>query len=380
MSRSPRRRPITASPDAKLAPAAAAPAARADIHADRVLIVDFGSQYTQLIARRVRELGVYCEIHPWDMSDAAVRAFGARGVILSGGPESVTVAGAPAAPRAVFELGVPVLGICYGMHTMAAQLGGRVVPGGVSEFGYAEVRARGHSALLRDIEDRVNAEGHGLLDVWMSHGDRVADAAARFPGDCVDQRCSHQRHGRRAAAPLCAAVPSRGHAHAARARASTSASCTTSAAAPTPGPPATSSRMPSRACAPRSARGACCSALSGGVDSSVVAALLHKAIGAQLSCVFVDHGLLRLREGDAVMDVFAKNLGVRVIRVDAGERFFAALRGVDDPEAKRKIIGCAVHRDLRGAGRAARRRGIPGAGHDLSGRDRIGRRRAARRT
>ncbi len=144
-----------------------------DIHAHRVLILDFGSQYTQLIARRVRELGVYCEIHPWDTGDEAVRAFGARGIILSGGPESVTQAGAPARAAAVFELGVPVLGICYGMQTMAAQLGGRVEPGAVHEFGYAEVRARGHSALLRDIEDRVDAEGHGVLDVWMSHGDRV---------------------------------------------------------------------------------------------------------------------------------------------------------------------------------------------------------------
>ena len=144
-----------------------------DIHAQRVLILDFGSQYTQLIARRVRELGVYCEIHPWDAGDAAVSAFGPTGIILSGGPESVTEANAPAAPDAVFASGVPVLGICYGMQTMAAQLGGRVEPGAVHEFGYAEVRARGHSQLLRDIEDRVNADGHGLLDVWMSHGDRV---------------------------------------------------------------------------------------------------------------------------------------------------------------------------------------------------------------
>src|SRR5580765_3380359 len=162
------------------AAAASAAASHPDIHAHRILILDFGAQYTQLIARRVRELGVYCEIHPWDMSDAAVRAFGARGVILSGGPESVTVERAPAAPRAVFELGVPVLGICYGMHTMAAQLGGKVEPGDVREFGYAEVRARGHSALLRDIEDRVNTEGHGLLDVWMSHGDRVVDLPPGF--------------------------------------------------------------------------------------------------------------------------------------------------------------------------------------------------------
>jgi GMP synthase (glutamine-hydrolysing) len=152
----------------------------ADIHAHRVLILDFGSQYTQLIARRVRELGVYCEIHPWDAGDADVRAFAPRAIILSGGPESVTQPGAPAAPEAVWALGVPVLGICYGMQTMAAQLGGRVEPGAVHEFGYAEVRARGHSALLRDIEDRVNAEGHGLLDVWMSHGDRVTELPPGF--------------------------------------------------------------------------------------------------------------------------------------------------------------------------------------------------------
>ena len=154
--------------------------AAADIHADRILILDFGSQYTQLIARRVRELGVYCEIHPWDAGEADVRAFGAKGIILSGGPESVTVAGSPAAPAAVFELGVPVLGICYGMQTMAAQLGGRVEPGAVHEFGYAEIRARGHSALLQGIEDRVNEQGHGLLDVWMSHGDRVVELPPGF--------------------------------------------------------------------------------------------------------------------------------------------------------------------------------------------------------
>ena len=158
----------------------AAPAARTDIHADRVLILDFGSQYTQLIARRVRELGVYCEIHPWDLPDAELRAFRPRGIVLSGGPESVTADSAPVAPAAVFQLGVPVLGICYGMQTMAAQLGGRVEPGAVKEFGYAEIRARGHSILLADIEDRQNADGHGLLDVWMSHGDRVVTLPPGF--------------------------------------------------------------------------------------------------------------------------------------------------------------------------------------------------------
>ena len=310
----------------------------ADIHAHRILILDFGSQYTQLIARRVRELGVYCEIHPWDMSEADVRAYGARGIILSGGPESVTQAGAPAAPTAVFEAGVPVLGICYGMQTMAAQLGGRVEPGAVHEFGYAEVRARGHSALLRDIEDRVNAEGHGLLDVWMSHGDRVvelppgfkvsastpdlpiagmADEARRFYALQFHPEVTHTRQGARIYERFlhdicgCDAGWNAGNIiedAVARVRAQVGG-------------------------------GKVLLGLSGGVDSSVVAALLHKAIGDQLTCVFVDHGLLRHHEGDQVMAVFARNLGVRVIRVDAAERFFAALAGVSDPEAKRKIIG-----------------------------------------
>jgi GMP synthase (glutamine-hydrolysing) len=286
----------------------------------------------------VRELGVYCEIHPWDAGDDTVRAFGARGVILSGGPESVTQAGAPAAPAAVFELGVPVLGICYGMQTMAAQLGGRVEPGAVHEFGYAEVRARGHSALLRDIEDRVNAEGHGLLDVWMSHGDHVvalppgfktiastadvpnagmADEARRFYALQFHPEVTHTRQGTRIYERFlhgicgCDAGWNAGNIiedAVARVRAQVGG-------------------------------GKVLLGLSGGVDSSVVAALLHRAIGDQLTCVFVDHGLLRHHEGDQVMAVFARNLGVRVIRVDAAERFFEALAGVSDPEAKRKIIG-----------------------------------------
>ena len=309
-----------------------------DIHAQRILILDFGSQYTQLIARRVRELGVYCEIHPWDLEDDAVRAFGARGIVLSGGPESVTQAGAPAAPAAVFALGVPVLGICYGMQTMAAQLGGRVEPGDVHEFGYAEVRARGHSALLRDIEDRVNAEGHGLLDVWMSHGDRVvelppgfkaiastadvpiagmADETRRFYALQFHPEVTHTRQGTRLyerfVRGICGCDGSW-----------TAGNIIEDAIA----------RVRAQVGSGRVLLG-----LSGGVDSSVVAALLHKAIGDQLTCVFVDHGLLRHHEGDQVMAVFARNLGVRVIRVDAAERFFAALAGVADPEAKRKIIG-----------------------------------------
>ena len=309
-----------------------------DIHADRILILDFGSQYTQLIARRVRELGVYCEIHPWDAGDDAVRAFQPKGIILSGGPESVTQKDAPAAPPSVWTLGVPVLGICYGMQTMAAQLGGRVEPGAVHEFGYAEVRARGHSALLQGIEDRVNGEGHGLLDVWMSHGDRVVELPAGFKviastpdlpiGGMADEtrrfyalqfhpEVTHTKQGTRLYARFlheicgCAADWNAGSIiedAIARVRAQVG-------------------------------KGRVLLGLSGGVDSSVVAALLHKAIGDQLTCVFVDHGLLRHREGDAVMDLFARNLGVRVIRVDAAERFFRELKGVSDPEAKRKIIG-----------------------------------------
>ena len=309
-----------------------------DIHAHRVLILDFGSQYTQLIARRVRELGVYCEIHPWDAGDADVRAFGARGIILSGGPESVTQAGAPAAPAAVWDLGVPVLGICYGMQTMAAQLGGRVEPGAVHEFGYAEVRARGHSALLRDIEDRVNAEGHGLLDVWMSHGDRVtglppgfkaiastgdvpiagmADDSRRYYALQFHPEVTHTRQGTRIYERFLREI----------------CGCEASW---NPGNIIDDAIARVRA---QVGQGRVLLGLSGGVDSSVVAALLHKAIGEQLTCVFVDHGLLRLGEGDAVMDIFARNLGVRVIRVNAAERFFGELKGVADPEAKRKIIG-----------------------------------------
>ncbi len=310
----------------------------ADIHAHRILILDFGSQYTQLIARRVREAGVYCEIHPWDIGDEDVRGFGARGVILSGGPDSVTVPGAPAAPAAVFELGVPVLGICYGMQTMAVQLGGRVEAGTVHEFGYAEVRARGHSLLLRDIEDRVNVEGHGLLDVWMSHGDRVvtlpdgfkviastadvpiagmADEAQGYYALQFHPEVTHTRQGTRIYERFLRQV------------------CGCEAGW-------TADNIIDDAMARVRAQvgtGGVLLGLSGGVDSSVVAALLHKAIGDQLTCVFVDHGLLRHQEGDEVMRVFDKNLGVRVVRVNAAERYFHELKGVSDPEAKRKIIG-----------------------------------------
>ncbi|MDT0497169.1 glutamine-hydrolyzing GMP synthase, partial [Algiphilus sp. W345] len=310
----------------------------ADIHADRILILDFGSQYTQLIARRVRELGVYCELHPWDMDEADIRAFGPRGIILSGGPESVTAENSPRAAMVVYELGVPVFGICYGMQTMAVQLGGVVVGSETREFGYAEVRARGHSKLFRDIEDRVNAKGHGLLDVWMSHGDHVvqlpqgffacgqtrdvplaamADDERRYYGVQFHPEVTHTAQGARILSRFVHDLCGCG-----------------------------SSWTPGKIIDDAIARvreevggGKVLLGLSGGVDSSVVAALLHKAIGDQLTCVFVDHGLLRLDEGDQVMRVFAQHLGVKVIRVNAEQRFMQALAGVDDPEAKRKIIG-----------------------------------------
>ena len=318
--------------------AAHAAAPHADIHADRVLILDFGAQYTQLIARRVRELGVYCEIHPWDVTDEEVRAFKPRGIILSGGPESVTAANAPRAPSAVFSLGVPVLGICYGMQTMAQQLGGRVIGSTEREFGYAEVTLTAPCRLLEGIEDRSDGSGRPVLDVWMSHGDRVdalpegfsgfaatgaipiaamCDEQRRFYGVQFHPEVTHTTQGARLLERFvreicgCAALWSTGNIiedAIERVRAQVGA-------------------------------GGVLLGLSGGVDSSVVAALLHRAIGDQLVCVFVDHGLLRLGEGDQVMATFAEHLGVRVIRVDAEQRFLAALAGVTDPEAKRKIIG-----------------------------------------
>jgi GMP synthase (glutamine-hydrolysing) len=317
--------------------AARMPAAAADIHAHRILILDFGAQYTQLIARRVREIGVYCEILPWDCGDEAVRAFGARGIILSGGPESVTDAAPPRAPDAVFQLGVPVLGICYGMQTMAAQLGGRVAPSSHREFGYAKVRRTAASRLLDGITDEGAAEA-GLLDVWMSHGDRVealpagftaiaatpnaplaamANESARLYGVQFHPEVTHTRSG--------AAILSRFVREICGCDALWDAGNIVADAI---------SRVREQVGRDRVLLG-----LSGGVDSSVVAALLHEAIGDQLTCVFVDHGLLRLGEGDQVMDTFAKHLGIRVIRVDAAERFFAALAGEEDPERKRKTIG-----------------------------------------
>ncbi|HPI62304.1 glutamine-hydrolyzing GMP synthase, partial [Zoogloea sp.] len=304
----------------------------------KILILDFGSQVTQLIARRVREQQVYCEIHPYDVSDDFIRSFAPEGIILSGGPNSVYEAGEVKAPMAVFEIGVPVFGICYGMQTMAAQLGGKVESSGKREFGYAEIRARGHSELFRNIQDRTNDEGHGLLDVWMSHGDKVtelppgfkviasnestplaamADEARKFYAVQFHPEVTHTIKGKEMIARFVHEICGCQH----------------------------DWNMPDYVNeAIEKVRAQVGSdevilGLSGGVDSSVVAALLHKAIGSQLTCVFVDNGLLRLNEGEMVMQMFARNLGVKVIHVDATEQFMGHLKGVSDPEAKRKIIG-----------------------------------------
>jgi GMP synthase (glutamine-hydrolysing) len=305
---------------------------------DKILILDFGSQVAQLIARRIRESGVYCELHPHDVDAEFIRKFAPRGIVLSGSHSSVIEDENARAPQAVFELGVPVLGICYGMQTMAEQLGGRVEPGKVREFGYAEVRARGHSKLLEGIQDRLNGSGEAYLDVWMSHGDKVtemppgfkliasnescpiagmADESRRFYAVQFHPEVTHTKQGRaiytRFVHEICGAGPSWNMPQFI---------------------PQAVARIREQVGNDEVILG-----LSGGVDSAVAAALIHKAIGDQLTCIFVDTGLLRLDEGDQVMDTFARHLGVKVDRVNAADEFFAALAGVADPEEKRKIIG-----------------------------------------
>jgi GMP synthase (glutamine-hydrolysing) len=309
-----------------------------DIHAQRILILDFGSQYTQLIARRVREIGVFSEIRAWDMSDEEIRAYNPKGIILAGGPESVHAADSPRAPQTVFNLGVPVFGICYGMQTMAEQLGGAVEGSNIREFGYAQVKVEGRSAIFEDIKDHVDSDGNALLDVWMSHGDKVTkmpagfsilastlscpiagifDDAKKFYGVQFHPEVTHTLQGKRIyehfVLNICGCEPLW-----------TPANIVEDAI----------QKVREQVGTDKVLLG-----LSGGVDSSVVAALLHKAIGNQLTCVFVDNGLLRKNEGNQVMDMFAKNMGVRVIRADAEERFLSKLAGVNDPEKKRKIIG-----------------------------------------
>lgn len=308
-----------------------------DIHAQRILILDFGSQYTQLIARRVRECGVYSEIHPWDVDEAALRAWHPAGIILSGGPESVNLDDPPRVSQAVFKLGVPVLGICYGMQAMAAQLGGRVETSRGREFGYAEVTPK-DSMLLQGLSDDPAGGGEALLKVWMSHGDRVGavpagfrvtgasansplaameDPEHRYYGLQFHPEVTHTPQGRKI---LCRFVKD-------------------VCGCPGDWTPGNIVHDAIDAVRRKVGDGRVLLALSGGVDSSVVAALLHEAIGDQLVCVFVDHGLLRYGEADQVMATFAEHLGVNVIRVDAAARYFAALEGVSDPEDKRKIIG-----------------------------------------
>ena len=309
-----------------------------DIHRHRILILDFGSQYTQLIARRVREIGVYCEIYAWDVTDADIRSFNPSGIILSGGPESVTAADSPRAPQVVFELDLPILGICYGMQTMAAQMGGAVQGSDTSEFGYAEIQGVSEDRLFSGIADRTDEQGRSVLDVWMSHGDKVTRLPDGFVRTAETDSCpiaamahsekpwfgiqfhpevTHTSLGKeimeRFVIELCGCE-----------------------ALWTPANIVEDAIQTVRA---KVGSDKVLLGLSGGVDSSVVAALLHKAIGDQLTCVFVDNGLLRLNEGDQVMEMFASNMGVKVIRADAQDRFLSRLAGVSEPEAKRKIIG-----------------------------------------
>ncbi len=309
-----------------------------NIHTHKILILDFGSQYTQLIARRIREIGVYCEIYSCECTDEEVKQFLPNGIILSGGPETVTSEATPRAPEIVFTLDIPVLGICYGMQTMTEQMGGKVEASDHREFGYAQIRARGHSRLLNNIEDHTSAEGYGMLDVWMSHGDRVVDLPEGFSliassdgapiagigneekafyGLQFHPEVTHTKQGGRILERFVIDI------------------CVCEALW-------TSSNIIEdtiRSVRKQVGTDQVILGLSGGVDSSVVAALLHRAIGKQLTCVFVDTGLLRLHEGDQVMATFAEHMGVKVIRVDAEQRYLDALEGVIDPETKRKIIG-----------------------------------------
>ena len=308
-----------------------------DIHSQKILILDFGSQYTQLIARRVRELGVYCELYPFDLEEERIKEFAPDGVILSGGPESVTAVDTPRANEIVFDLGVPVLGVCYGMQTMAQQLGGKVAGSNLREFGYAKVRHAAKSSLLEGIEDHSEG-GKGILDVWMSHGDKVvelpegfvaigesdnaplaamANEEKQFYGVQFHPEVTHTHQGgrilERFVSKICGCE-----------KLWTADSIIENAI---------------REIKEQVGDEEVILGLSGGVDSSVTAMLLHRAIGSQLTCVFVDNGLLRLNEGQQVMDMFHSEFGLNVIKVEAEDQFLMALKGEVDPEAKRKIIG-----------------------------------------
>lgn len=305
---------------------------------DKVLILDFGSQVTQLIARRVREAHVYCEIHPNDVSDAFVREFAPKAVILSGSHASTYEDHQLRAPQAVWDLGVPVLGICYGMQTMAVQLGGKVEWSDHREFGYAEVRAHGHTRLLKDIQDFATAEGHGMLKVWMSHGDKVAELPPGFKLLASTPSC-----------PIAGmADESRGYyavqfhpevTHTVQGRALLERFVLEIAGAKPDWIMRDHIEEAVKLIREQVGDEEVILGLSGGVDSSVAAALIHRAIGDQLTCVFVDHGLLRLNEGQMVLDMFEGRLHAKVVHANASEQFLGHLAGVTDPEAKRKIIG-----------------------------------------
>ena len=306
----------------------------------KILVLDFGSQVTQLIARRVRECGVFCEILPCDVDPERIREYGASGIVLSGSHQSAYEESTDRAPELVFNLGVPVLGICYGMQTMAMQLGGKVEAGTVREFGHAQIRAHGHTKLFDGIQDETNEQGHGLLNVWMSHGDKVTELPPNFKLMASTPSCpiagmadetrgfyavqfhpevTHTKKGKEILARFVRDI------------------CGCKGDWSMPGfVDEAVEKIRAQVGTDEVILG-----LSGGVDSSVAAALIHKAIGDQLTCVFVDHGLLRFKEGEQVMETFAKHLGVRVVHVNATEEFMGQLKGVTDPEAKRKIIGKA---------------------------------------
>ncbi len=309
-----------------------------NIHQHRILILDFGSQYTQLVARRVRELGVYCELWAWDVTAEQIRQFKPSGIILSGGPESTTELNSPRAPEYVFTAGVPVLGVCYGMQTMAMQLGGQVAGSHEREFGYAQVEVGVESALTREIQDSLSTSGKPLLDVWMSHGDKViaipedfvtvastatcpfaiiANEQKRFYGVQFHPEVTHTRQGlhllERFVRDICQCE-----------------------ALWTPDKIIEDAVARLRV---QIGNDKVILGLSGGVDSSVTAMLLHRAIGERLTCVFVDNGLLRLNEAAQVMEMFGDHFGLNIVHVSAEARFLDALAGIDEPEAKRKIIG-----------------------------------------
>jgi GMP synthase (glutamine-hydrolysing) len=309
-----------------------------NIHDQRILILDFGSQYTQLVARRVREIGVYCELWSWDVEESDIREFNPDGIILSGGPESVTELNSPRAPQYVFDSGVPILGVCYGMQTMAEQLGGKVSGSSEREFGYAQVQVTGESKLFEGIQDALSADGAAQLDVWMSHGDKVVEVPADFTTIGKTDTCpfagianeekkyygvqfhpevTHTKQGLKIlenfVLGICGCE-----------RLWTSASIIEDAVA----------RIKEQV-----GDDEVILALSGGVDSSVVAMLVQRAIGDRLTCVFVDNGLLRLNEGEQVMEMFGDKFGLNIIKVEAEDRFLNALKGKSDPEEKRKVIG-----------------------------------------